>query len=258
MIELRECEKLYGRRAFAGGKARGKDRDRERQGKGLFATSLTIPDGQVVGLLGENGAGKSTLLRAAAGLVRLGGGAVLFDGEPPQKAYGRIAYITGEGSYFPSMTAGDYEEFLARFFPSFDTRRYEKLLEFFEIDPLQRIQKMSTGERAKVEVAAGVSKRAKYLLMDEPFLGKDLFTRRDFLKLLAGSLRGGETILLATHYIGEVEPFLDRAILLHKGRVAADLELDALHEAGGSLTEALQTATGYDPHRYQELFADEM
>lgn len=71
MIELRECEKLYGRAPLA--KARGKGG--ERQGKGLFATSLTIPDGQVVGLLGENGAGKSTLLRAAAGLVRLGGGA---------------------------------------------------------------------------------------------------------------------------------------------------------------------------------------
>lgn len=250
MIELRECEKLYDYGPL--------ENDRERLGKGLFATSLTIPDGQVVGLLGENGAGKSTMLRACAGLVKLGGGEVLFDGAPPQQSYDKIAYVTGEGSYFPSMNAGDYKEFLARFFPSFDTRRYEKLLEFFEIDPLQKIQNMSTGQRAKVEVAAGMAKRARYLLMDEPFLGKDLFTRRDFLKLMAGSLHGEETILLATHYVDEVEPFLDRAIVLHRGRVAADVEMDTLRAAGGTLTETLQTATGYDPQRYRNLFADEL
>ena len=250
MIELRECEKLYDYGP--------RENDRERLGKGLFATSLVIPDGQVVGLLGENGAGKSTMLRACAGLVTLNSGAVLFDGAPPRQSYDRIAYVTGEGSYFPSMNAKDYEEFLARFFPRFDTRRYEKLLEFFEIDPLQKIQNMSTGQRAKVEVAAGMAKRARYLLMDEPFLGKDLFTRRDFLKLMAGSLHGEETILLATHYVDEVEPFLDRAIVLHKGRVAADVEMDALRASGSTLTETLQTATGYDPQRYRNLFADEL
>lgn len=249
MIVLENTEKLYGCGPTA--------KNREALGRGLFATSLAIPDGQVVGLLGENGAGKTTLLRAAAGLVCLTGGRVLFDGQPPQAVYHQLAYMTGEGSYFPAMDPTEYAEFLARFFPRFDANRYRKLLEFFELDPRQRIEKMSTGQRAKVEVAAGMAKRAQYLLMDEPFLGKDPLTRRDFLKLLAGSLRGGETVLLATHYLEEAEPFLDRAIILHKGRVAADLEMDALRAAGETLTGALQRATGYDPQRYLRLFADE-
>ncbi len=184
-------------------------------------------------------------------------GRVLFDGQPPQRMYHRLAYITGEGSYFPAMNPAEYAEFLARFFLRFDTGRYRKLLEFFEIDPRQRIKKMSTGQRAKVEVAAGMAKHAQYLLMDEPFLGKDLLTRRDFLKLLAGSLHGGETILLATHYVEEAEPFLDRAVILHRGRVTADVEMDALHAAGDTLAGALQKAAGYDPQRYLRLFADE-
>lgn len=249
MIVLENAEKLYGRSDAAKG--------RKKPARGLFATSLSIPDGQVVGLLGENGAGKTTLLRAAAGLIPMTGGRVLIDGQPPQKMYDSLAYITGEGSYFAAMNAEEYAEFLGRFFSKFDRARYQKLLEFFELDPRQKIAKMSTGQRAKVELAAGMAKRARYLLMDEPFLGKDLFTRRDFLKLLAGSLSGGETILLATHYIEEVEPFLDRAIILHKGRVAADCEMDALRDSGDTLIGALQEATGYDPQRYLRLFSED-
>lgn len=247
MIELQQAEKLYGRTQA----------QRQKQGKGFFAITLSIPDGQVVGLLGENGAGKSTLLRALAGITDLTGGKILFDGAPVGQQYAQLAFVTGEGSYFPAMTALEYQQFLANFYPAFDGQRYQKLLEFFDLDPQQRIGRMSTGQRAKVEVAAGMAKRAKYLLMDEPFLGKDMFTRRDFLKLMAGSLRGQETILLATHHVEEIAPFIDRALILHKGRMAADALMDEVRGQGGSLVQLMQQATGYDPEKYQKIFAED-
>ena len=247
MITMNQAEKLYGRTRA----------QREASGKGFRDVTLTIPDGQVVGLLGENGAGKSTLLRALAGLTDLTGGQILVDDRPVQERYTDVAFVTGEGSYFPAMTPAEYGEFLGRFFPRFSRQRFDRLLEFFEIDPAQRIKKMSTGQRAKVEVAAGMAKRARYLFMDEPFLGKDMFTRRDFLKLMAGSLRGEETILLVTHHVEEIEPFIDRAIILHKGQVAADAEMDELREQGRSLVELLQQATGYDPEKFAKIFDED-
>ena len=247
MIKCEQAEKLYGRT-----KAQQK-----KQGKGFQNISLTIPDGQVVGLLGENGAGKSTLLRAMAGITDLTGGKISFDEGPVSAQYENVAYICGEGSYFPAMTPAEYEEFLVQLLPKFDGNRYRKLLEFFQIDASQIIGKMSTGQRAKLEVAAGMAKRAKYLLMDEPFLGKDMFTRRDFLKLMAGSLRGEETIVLASHHVQEIEPFIDRAVILHKGQLAADAVLDELRAEGGSLVELLQEATGYDPEKFKNLFSEE-
>ena len=247
MIKLQGAEKLYGRTKA----------QRIKNSKGFQSISLEIPDGQVVGILGENGAGKSTLLRAIAGLTDLTDGRVLFDEDPVQQHYAEIAYITSEGSYFPNMTPNEYRSFLQDFFPSFDENRYNKLMEFFQLDPDQKISRMSTGQRSKLEVAAGMSKRAKYILMDEPFLGKDVFTRRDFLKLLAGSLRGEETILLSSHHVEEIEPFIDRVVILHESRLAEDRMMDDLLNEGQNLTQVLQKATGYDPERYRRIFAEE-
>lgn len=247
MIECRQAEKLFG----------STKAQREKQHKGFCDVTFTIPDGQVVGVFGENGAGKSTLMMALAGITDLTAGSILYDGKPVADQYENFAYISADGSYFPDMTPREYMSFLSGIFPRFDTKRYERLLCFFDLDAAQKIGKMSTGQRAKLEVAAGMAKRAKYLLMDEPFLGKDIFTRRDFMKLMAGSLRGEETILIASHYIDEIEPFIDRAIVLHKSYLVADVMLDDLRENGETLTELLQRTTEYDANKAMLLFADE-
>ena len=100
-----------------------------------------------------------------------------------------------------------------------------------------------------MELAAGFAKRVPYYLMDEPFLGKDPFTRRDFIKLMSATLTGGETLLLSTHYIEDVEHFLDRALILHDGCIAEDLQLDTL-EPGDSLLAHMASACHWDPKRY--------
>lgn len=222
-----------------------------RHGKtvGLQETSFTVPNGQIVGILGENGAGKTTLLRAMAGLLPAKGEA-LFDGLPAAKCYEHISYITGEGSYLPCLTVGEYGQYLAELHPAFDPARYVHLTDFLQLDYRDVIGRLSTGQKARVELAAGFAKRCRFYLMDEPFLGKDAFTRRDFLKLMSGTLRGGETILLSTHYLDDVEHFLDRALILHEGRVAADLTMDELAERGETLLARAGQVCGWDPQRY--------
>lgn len=214
--------------------------------------ALSIADGQIVGLLGENGAGKTSLLKALLGLTPCDG-TYLFDGRPAADCYEDIAFITEEGSWFGQMSPLQYGAFLEAFFPRFHSERYQKLLSFFELPADRPIRTFSKGQQSKLEVAAGFSKRARYILMDEPFLGKDLFTRKDFLKLMASSLHDQETIILSTHQIDEIEHYLDRAIILHQGKVAADLTLDEIHLSGKSLADAMQEATGYDPTRLQRF-----
>lgn len=216
---------------------------------GLLGASFTVPDGQIVGILGDNGAGKTTLLRAMAGLLPARGEA-LFDGRPARVQYERISFITGEGSYYPGLTVGEYGAFLDDLHPAFDSARYAAFLEFFALDAGDRIAHLSTGQKARVELAAGFAKRARYYLMDEPFLGKDAFTRKDFLKLMSGALHGDETILLATHYLDDVERFLDRAVVLHDGRVADDFPLDALPAAGDTLLDRVGRTCGWSRDRY--------
>lgn len=215
--------------------------------------TLTLGDGEVIGILGANGAGKTTLLKAILGLIPFEGD-IRINGEPVSRQYQNLSFITEEGSFLPFLTPPEYGAFLADFWPHFDMERYQRLLRFFALaDENRPIRTFSNGQQSKLEVAAGFSRGARYILMDEPFLGKDVFTRRDFLKLMAGSLHGGETILLATHQVEEIENFLDRALILHEGQVAADLSIDSLRESGSSLLEQMQAVAGYDPERCREF-----
>lgn len=219
---------------------------------GLLEANFTVPDGQIVGILGENGAGKTTLLRAMAGLLPAKGRA-LFDGKPAAAQYQRVSYITAEGSYYPALTAAEYGAMLADLNPAFDEVRYREFLDFFSLSGRDVIGRLSTGQKARVELAAGFAKRAAYYLMDEPFLGKDPFTRKDFIKLMSGTLHGEETILLSTHYLDDVEHFLDRALILHKGRIVDDVLTDDLHENGETLLSRMSAACGWDPQHYLQF-----
>lgn len=221
----------------------------------LYITELTIRSGEVTAILGANGSGKTTLLKTIMGLgeTKYSHGHILIDGKPVHEQYERMAFITEEGSYLPQMTAQQYAQFLADFFPRFDIERYTKLLEFFELDPDVRIKTMSTGQKSKLEICAGFSKGAKYILMDEPFNGKDMFTRQDFLKLMISSLRDDETLIITTHIIDEIENVIDRAIILHEGRVKADVTIDELREEGLSLPEVMAKTAGYKPNLYKKF-----
>ena len=217
---------------------------------GLLDASFTVPNGQIVGILGTNGAGKTTLLRTMAGLLTQSGGTVKFDDETAQNSYARLSYITGEGSYFPCLTVGEYGALLADVHAAFDAKRYEKFCAFFDLNAADKIATLSTGQRARVELAAGFAKKAEYYLMDEPFLGKDVFTRRDFLKLMSATLHGGETILLSTHYIDEISSFIDRAIVLNEGVIAEDIDMETMQKQGETLLDRMAAACHWDPDRY--------
>lgn len=236
MIEIKNLTKYYGRKRL-----------------GLYDVNLNIEEGQITGIFGRNGSGKTTLLKSIMGLCELNSGTILIDGKPAKEQYDRIAFITEEGSFFPWMTPEEYGAFLAEYFDRFDHGKYHKLLDFFKIDARARIRTMSKGQKAKVETAAGFSKGADIILMDEPFSGKDMVTRKEFLKLVNTSLRSNETIIIATHLVDDIENLLDRAVILQYGRVAADFYMDEIRQQGVSLAEKYLEAGEYDIERLNSL-----
>ena len=181
---------------------------------------------------------------------------IFLDGKPATEVRGEVACIFEEGTFLPDLTPKQYGDFLADFFPKFDRAYYEKLVKFFKLEE-KAAKHMSRGQRAKLEIAAGLAKRTKYIFMDEPFLGKDALTRQDFMKILSGSLTGEETLILVTHELEAVETFIDRALVIHKGKLAADVEMDDLHHEGKNLMVLLKDTVGYDENAYRDLFAEE-
>ena len=217
--------------------------------------SLEIPDGQVIGILGENGAGKTTLLKALAALTSFKTGEVIYDDSKKLKDMcQKIAFITEEGSFFPFMTAKQNAQFLAEFYKKFDMNRFEKLCEFLNLPMNKKARKLSKGQKTKLEIALGFSKGAKYLLLDEPFLGNDIFTRRNFLKLMCDSLINDETIIIATHLIDEIEHFIDRAVLLKDGKIVKDVFIDELQEQQQTLEDLMKEVFHYEEDRFKRIF----
>ena len=232
MLELNNIKKIY-----QGGK------------KALDGISLKLEPGQIVGLFGENGAGKTTLMKCILNLLKYDG-TITLDGEPiTPKNITRISFATSEHSFFPSLTAWSHREFYAEHFPRFNPRRFDALMDFFELPKTRPVGKFSTGQKNQFEVILAVSQGADYILMDEPFAGNDVFNREDFYKVLLGILEPNETILLSTHLLEEVEPFISRAVLMHKGQLIGDVTVDELEEQGQSLMQYVKQSYNYRSDR---------
>ena len=232
MLELSNIKKVY-----QGGKV------------ALDGVSLKLEPGQIVGLFGENGAGKTTLMKCILNLLRYQG-EVTLDGEPiSPKNITRISFATSEHSFFPTLTAWSHREFYAEHFPKFNPKRFDALMDFFELPKSRPVGKFSTGQKNQFEVILAVSQGADYILMDEPFAGNDVFNREDFYKVLLGVLEPGETILLSTHLLEEVEPIISRAVLMHKGQIIGDVTTDELEETGRSLMQYVKQSYNYRSDR---------
>lgn len=202
----------------------------------VTGVSFNIQPGEIVALLGNNGAGKTTIIKAICGLLHCTGNEITIDGVKTPQAYDKLAFITEEGSYLPYMTLKQYENYLKEFYKSFREDIWEDIIKNFQLEN-KKISKMSRGQRAKVEIAAGFAKGCKYILMDEPFLGKDVKSRKEFLRVMAKYLNEDQGVLITTHEVNDIEYFVDRAIIIEKGRIAEEFTMDELHIAGGSLEE---------------------
>ncbi len=192
--------------------------------------SLDLGRGEVVALLGPNGSGKTTCFYAIAGLVTPEGGKVIIDGRDvtPLPMYRRarlgIGYLPQEMSIFRGMTVEDNIQSILEI-PVPDKRkrreRLEDLLSEFSIEHLRRASALalSGGERRRVEIARCLAAGPKYVLLDEPFAGVDPIAVGEIRHLVADLKNRGIGVLITDHNVQETLQIVDRAYILHDGRV---------------------------------------
>lgn len=223
MLKLKQVSKLY------------------RNNHGLQKTSITFQEGQITGILGRNGSGKTTLLKAILNLVPIDSGVVSYNGKSIEEQYAQIAFISEDGSFFPYMSAEEYGNFLAMYYPSFSKDDYQKLLEQFEVDTTTHIRNLSKGQQLKVEISAGFATNAKLIILDEPFTTLDIYAKEDTVRLLIEQLKDDVIILISTHNIEEIENVIDRCIVLDNGSIKEDVFIDDLNKEGKDLRALLDT-----------------
>jgi lipopolysaccharide export system ATP-binding protein len=192
--------------------------------------SLNLGRGEVVALLGPNGSGKTTCFYAIAGLVTPEGGKVIIDGRDVttlpmyRRARLGIGYLPQEMSIFRGMTVEDnILSILEIAVPDKRKRRerLEDLLSEFSIEHLRRASALalSGGERRRVEIARCLAAGPKYVLLDEPFAGVDPIAVGEIRHLVADLKNRGIGVLITDHNVQETLQIVDRAYILHDGRV---------------------------------------
>ncbi|MBV1903504.1 MAG: LPS export ABC transporter ATP-binding protein [Marinosulfonomonas sp.] len=192
--------------------------------------SMDLLRGEVVGLLGPNGSGKTTCFYAIAGLITPEGGQVLIDGRDItllpmyRRAKLGIGYLPQEMSIFRGLSVEDNILAIleiAEKDPTLRRDRLEELLSEFSITHLRRASALSLsgGERRRVEIARCLAANPKYVLLDEPFAGVDPIAVGE-IRTLVGELKTrGIGVLITDHNVRETLEIVDRAYILHDGKV---------------------------------------
>ncbi len=192
--------------------------------------SMHLDRGEVVALLGPNGSGKTTTFYAVAGLVMPEGGTVTIDGKDVttlpmyRRAQLGIGYLPQEMSIFRGLSVQDnISAILDISLPDARSRRerLEALLSEFSIEHLRRAPALalSGGERRRVEIARCLAANPKYLLLDEPFAGVDPISVDDIRQLVGDLKKRGIGVLITDHNVRETLEIVDRAYILHEGKV---------------------------------------
>lgn len=217
--------------------------DLKKSYKSLVAinkVSLDIHRGEMFGLVGPDGAGKTTLIRAVCGLLQPEEGTITVDGVSisvnKKDVQKKIGYLSQRFSLYGDLSIDENIEFFAEINGVTDYKnRRDELLAFTRLTPFRNrlADRLSGGMKQKLALACSLIHKPGVLLLDEPTVGVDPVSRRDFWKILSDLRNDGITILYSTPYLDEAER-CSRIALMHKGSIIA---LDT--------PEAVQNSIGY-------------
>ena len=200
---------------------------------------LVVRAGEVVGLLGPNGAGKTTSFYMIVGLVPATAGQVFFDNlnitclPMHKRARLGIGYLPQEPSVFRKMTVEENLRAVAETLPMDRQERrdcVERHLEELGLKPLarQKAFTLSGGERRRLEISRALVTAPRFLLMDEPFSGVDPISVNDVQEIIVGLKEKDIGVLVTDHNVREMLRIVDRAYLMHEGRVLCEGSSDFL------------------------------
>lgn len=207
---------------------------RYRKVKALDDISFTIEEGKITCILGINGVGKSTILKAISGLVRLDSGEILIDGEQlTYDTYNKLAFVPDIDIHFPQMTIKESFEFMKDFYKNWNEEKAYEMLKMFDLTDDRRICKLSKGNKARVKIILGFAQDAKYILLDEPFSGIDIFKREEFIGIMAKYMNDEQSIVITTHEIAEIQMIVDDVILINNGKLVEKFNAEELREKEG-------------------------
>jgi ABC-2 type transport system ATP-binding protein len=196
--------------------------------------NLEVEKGKIYGLLGPNGSGKTTIMRIIADLIKNTTGSIKIDDMAPGRQTKDIVAFMPTSNFFPKwMKVKDAINYYNDFYNDFDKEKCILALEKLDIEKDSKIKALSTGMREKFKLALTISRNAKLILFDEPFNGIDIIAKEEIKKMIVGSSNDNNTMIISSHLIDDIEPILDEVIMLKKGEIVLNENVEELRKDKG-------------------------
>ena len=225
MIELKNVTKKYGKKVI------------------LDHVSITFKKEKISCLLGLNGVGKSTTMKSIMGLVPITKGKILLEGKPlNDQNIDQIAFLADIPIYELNSTIEENIQTANMFYSGFDLEKAASMAEFFRLPMKKQLKELSKGNLARFNILISMSRNAPYVLMDEPFSGIDIFQREEFIaSLKTRFMAEGQTIVITTHEIDEIETIADEIIVMEEGKILTIFSKEEADQEGRTIVEKLRT-----------------
>lgn len=198
--------------------------------------SFQVPQGSIVGLIGENGAGKSTTINAVLGLIRKDSGTVTMLGktDPDTECKENIGVVFDGNNYPDMLTPKQLGNVFENIYHSWNGRKYEELLKKFHLPLDKKIKKFSKGMKMKYAISVAFSHNSKLLILDEATSGLDPIMRDEILDLFLDFIQDEEhSILVSSHITSDLEKVADYIVFIHNGKIVFSKPKDELLENYG-------------------------
>ena len=200
--------------------------------RGIVDLDLEVEEGAVFGFLGPNGAGKTTTLRLLLDLIRpTRGSARVLRLDPRRdgvRLRRRIGYVPGELALYGKLSGAENLRYFASLRGGVEWSWVEQLAERLDCDLSRRVHSLSTGNRHKVALLQAFMHRPALLIFDEPTAGLDPLVQHVFYRLCLEAQQAGQTVLLSSHLLPEVQEVCGRAAFVRDGRLIAVEDVRAL------------------------------
>lgn len=190
------------------------------ESRGINNINLEFEAGHVIGLLGSNGSGKTTLIKLINGLLTPDEGKILVDGKNIGVETKKIISYLPDQTYIENgMTIKECIKFFKDFYEDFDEDKAKDILNKFEIPLNKKFGQLSKGNKEKLQLALVMSRNSKLYILDEPIAGVDPGIRDFVIQTALDAMSPDSSLIICTHLVRDIEPFLDDVAFLNKGNV---------------------------------------
>ncbi len=213
----------------------------------VHALDLRIEPGTVFGLIGPNGAGKTTTLRMLLDIIRPTSGTATVLGHAPRDGGAalrrRIGFVPGDLRLEGRIRGRSLLQHYADISAPVASGAIEHLAERLDLDLHRPVHTLSKGNKQKLGLVQAFMHRPELLVLDEPTSGLDPLVQREFLRMVAEARDAGQTVLLSSHVLSEIQQAADQVAVLAEGRVVAtgdvaSLRLNDIRRVRATLADA--------------------